>query len=86
MKKKRRTKHVRQRAYQRYDIKITEEELRQLISQIQSNRSEPIMKYSNTYTLHLCSLLDRKLPVVYDKSRQMIVTVLPENARELAEY
>ncbi|MEK7586976.1 MAG: hypothetical protein AAB453_03865 [Patescibacteria group bacterium] len=77
--------HAKQRALERYGVRLSNEKSRRLVQLIQNNnsRQDPatvvfVKRYSNTRTqFFVWSKDDREwLRVVYDRERKQIVTVL----------
>lgn len=70
--------HMRARALQRYGIFLNRDLRVGIIDAIQNSKSVYVRDMNNRLTLHFVKVKGQVLPVVYDKSRQSIATVLPE--------
>lgn len=77
--------HAKKRATERFGVSLTKEDLRWMVFQIQSRKAEFKGKYSLTKSLFIVTVNGVKVPVIYDKQRQQIATILPENAKELTQ-
>ena len=73
--------HSKKRAWERYSLELTNNDLDNLVNQIKRGEAEFIRGYSNTRSVHKVKCRDLDLPVLYSRSLKRIVTVLPE--REL---
>jgi hypothetical protein len=77
--------HTRKRARQRYGLHLVRDDLEQIVGQIQRREDAyRVMDQSNRKSHWLVWYRERWLPVVYDRGRHAIVTVLPQSV--LAEY
>lgn len=74
-------RHAKLRALERYDIRLTDHEYKNLCHMIQIGSSKIIEKQSNRATVHLIEWNNIKMKVVYDKERKTIVTFLPMEDR-----
>lgn len=72
-------KHAKKRAKERYDLDLNSLMFHTLEKQIRDNKSTFIEKASNRETLHIVEIAGVRMPVVYDKIRNSIVTVLPKH-------
>ena len=70
-------RHAKTRALQRYDLDLSREDLEELVRQIQLGKAEFILRQSCRVSFFAVELRGQKFPVVYDKQRKTIVTVLP---------
>jgi len=77
-----RIKHTAQRLHQRYGIKLSQEVQNSIVHQIRSGKSRFIRAESNERTVHEVVLDDKNIIVVYDKRRQLPITVLPQQNGE----
>lgn len=79
MTKKRRyeRKHARKRARERFGEVLHQDLETRIVRDIQTARAQFIERQSNTRTVFLASTSGVAMPVVYDKLRKSIVTVLP---------
>jgi len=87
-KKKSQSYHARGRAMRRYGIFLNRDRRVAIIEAIQSGRSVHVNKITNRLSLHFVNLEGVCLPIVYDKTRQSIATVLPKKVlyRYMPEY
>lgn len=74
-KKKCQTFHARRRAEQRFGIQLNIDEA---VKAIQNGNAKLIERQSLRVTVWLVEQDGKKFPVVYDKQRQSIATVLPK--------
>ena len=70
--------HSKKRAWQRYELDLTNEDLDILVRQIKEGEAEFLRGYSNSRTVHKVSFRNLEFPVLYSRSLKKIVTVLPE--------
>lgn len=71
------TKHAKERALERYDIKLTNQDIRNMVSMIQNQEYIKTKKFSKTRTVFLLSYKDIEIPVLYRKGgKGTIVTIL----------
>jgi len=76
--------HSRRRAQERFDFELTAHRHGAIVQQIQEGEAKFITKYSNSRTLfsvagNVVGIDKAKdVPVIYDKQRKTIITVLPE--------
>lgn len=68
--------HAKRRARQRLGKNLN---VRNVVNQIVKGKSKFIQKLSNNRTMHEVSIGGVRARVIYDKSRNTLVTVLPEN-------
>lgn len=85
MKKKRQKskdmlRHVKRKFWLRYNIDLTDEVHRQLINKIRNNEGTLVEKQSNRLSAWEILYKEKIMTVIYDKTRGMLVTVLPEGA------
>ncbi|WP_300458647.1 hypothetical protein [Desulfobacula sp.] len=74
--------HAKKRFSQRFDIRISKKGYKNLIRQIQTNKSIFIERISNRKTNHLVELDGNPFLVGYDSSTKRIATVLPAKRLE----
>ena len=74
--------HAKQRASERYHVRINREKYYSLIHLIKSGKSTPIKKISNSRSVHIVD----QFIVVYSSTRKKIITFLPSDCVELREY
>ena len=73
--------HARKRAKERFDFNLTQEEHSKIIKLIQTGKAHFITEESCTRSRFEIIINNKKMHVVYDKTRKMIVTFLyPEVA------
>lgn len=70
-------KHARSRALERYALDLSGEDLLDMVAQIQDGRGTFIMRQSHRVSLFAVTVRGELVPVVYDRNRKTIVTVLP---------
>lgn len=70
--------HSKRRALQRHGIKMTDEEYEEIIDVIRKQLDIAHFKITNTRVLHIVPIGDRVIPVIYDRTRKTIATVLPK--------
>ena len=73
--------HSKKRAWERYNLELTNSDLDMLVGQIKEGIAEFIRGYSNTRSVHKVKCQVLELPVLYSRTLKRIVTILPE--REL---
>ena len=81
-KRKNQINHARVRGIQRQGINLTASVNALLVEQIQEGKSKHLYKVSNRLVAHRVTYEDKKFPVLYDRMRKTIVTVLPDNHLE----
>ena len=74
--------HAKRRLEERFGLTINRHQMRELVQQIHAGRAEHLETQSNRISIKAIMLNDRKIAVVYDCSRQTIVTFLPQEALE----
>ncbi len=77
-KKKTLEAHAKRRFYERHGIKLTPEMNKNLIQQIQNGQAEHLEKQSNRISVFKVQAEEQFIRVVYDRSRKVLVTALPE--------
>lgn len=73
--------HAIRRARERYNLYVTDHDYAAACRMIQSGNAEFIEQESLRIVHLKVELAGQKVPVVYDKKRRTIVTVLPEEER-----
>lgn len=71
-------RHGKNRAKERFDIDLSDEDLARIIAQIKRGESEFVRRQSERLTLHRVVVGESNPVVVYDRKRKTIVTFLPE--------
>ena len=74
--------HAKQRAEERYNLNLNKQARHEIVQMIQTNQAEFVGKESNTRSLWRVQYQDQSLNVVYDKARNTMCTVLPQEAHE----
>ena len=74
--------HATRRAYERYGLDLHRRDIDALVRMIQRGNGVCIGKSSNRVTLWELEYAGNRLPVVYDRKRKTIVTVLPDTKPE----
>lgn len=74
--------HAKQRAEERYNLNLNKQARHEIVQMIQTNQAEFVGKESNTRSLWRVQYQDQSLNVVYDKARNTMCTVLPQEAAE----
>lgn len=69
--------HSKKRAYERLGIHLTNADLDAIVYLIQKKKGKFVAKQSNRVTLWKVRYSDINMQVVYDKTRQTVVTVFP---------
>ena len=77
-KKKASTVHLKRRFYERYNLEITNQDIKEMVRKIQNQQAEFIERQSNRITIWKLQFRDKDYTIVYDKVRKSIVTVFPE--------
>lgn len=72
--------HAKKRATQRYGLTLTTEKQQAIVRLIQLGRGRFIRNQSNRVSVWAVEYGGMILPVVYDKNRKVLVTVLPQEA------
>jgi len=70
-------RHAKERAFQRYGVSCTNQDLDFIISQIQSDKAKFVYRQSNRITLWDVTWAKQTVRVVYDNTRKTVVTFLP---------
>lgn len=68
------------RGAERYGMKLSGTDLGKICGLIQTSQSTLVEKQSNRISVHLVTYNGEQIPVVYDKKRKSIATVLPKEA------
>lgn len=71
-------KHARSRAIQRFDVELSNDDLRVLVSLIQAGKAIFIERQSNRITVFSILFKGKVLYPVYDSSRKSIATFLTQ--------
>lgn len=75
--------HVRRRARERYGLRLVRDDLDAIVGQIlRREKAWRVRDESNRKAHFLVHYADTYLPVVYDRSRQELATVLPWQVAE----
>lgn len=74
--------HAQNRAFDHYQLRLSEMDVAVMARMIRNGKSIYVDKASNRVTLHLVESYGMTLPVVYDKQRKCIVTILPPQKRD----
>lgn len=72
--------HSKRRGMERVEGFDGERTLAEFGRQIRQSRSRKLMDQSNRVTVHACKWEGREYPVVWDRQRHAVVTVLPVDA------
>lgn len=83
-KKKAQKIHAKRRALQRYSIELNKSLHKDWIHQIQNGVAKFVERQSNRISVYEILVEGKIIPVVYDKIRKNIVTVLPPDYKEYA--
>lgn len=70
--------HAKRRAVERYSLDLNRQDLRNIVTVIQSNKATPVEKQSHRVTVFDLTYNEVDVRVVYDKQRKTIVTFLPK--------
>lgn len=71
------TKHAKERALERYNIKLTNQDIRNMVAMIQNQEYIKTRKFSKTRTVFLLFYKGIEIPVLYRKGgKGTIVTIL----------
>jgi hypothetical protein len=76
--------HAKRRLEERFGFTVNRHEFRELVQQITSGKAEHLESQSNRVSIKAVTFKGKKIAVAYDKSRQTIITFLPDEA--LQEY
>lgn len=71
--------HAKKRALERFDVSLTTADLNLVVQMIQDGRATFIEKQSNRVSVFAVIINDKKVNVVYDKTRKTIVTFLTDD-------
>ena len=74
--------HAKRRAYERFDLELNRHQLRDLVQQIQNGKAEHIESQTNRVSIKRVTFEGKKYTVAYDKTRQTIITFLPEEEQQ----
>jgi len=77
-KRKNQTVHFKRRFLERYGVDPNHADRLQMIAQIQKGHSRLISAQSLRVSIHAIWFNGKRYPVVYDKIRKSLVTVLPQ--------
>lgn len=76
-------RHACRRACERFGLRLTENDIWEIIRKIQNNDAEHLYKQSNRVSHFLLTYDEQKMIVVYDKLRNMVVTFLEPEKYDL---
>jgi S-adenosylhomocysteine hydrolase len=62
---------------ERYGINLTKDKYKELVRQVQLNKSRPIYGLKEGKTVHLVKIEGKQIAVVYSRYQNNIVTILP---------
>ena len=85
----RRRAHARQRAEQRFGVALTNSQLQAMARQIMDGKSAPVPAANRSLAVRCHVVRLPGLPemaVLYDKTRKIVVTVLPNEGAEMQHY
>ena len=68
--------HFRRRAWQRFELTLSRDDIEDAVAKIKRGESVFVSKQSNTRTLHKVTVGDKEVIIVYDKNRKVPVTAL----------
>lgn len=69
--------HTIKRARQRFGIKLTSKNVKDMGKRIRLGKSEPIRSANNNRTFHKLDFKGKEMAVLYDKKRKVPITVMP---------
>ena len=72
-------RHVKRKFWLRWNIDLTDELHRRFVEMIKNREGELIEKQSNRVWVWKIKYKEKAMTVVYDKTRNSLITVLPEN-------
>lgn len=72
------TSHFKRRFLERYGIDPNRDMRQQILTQIQTGRSSLIHAQSLRVSIHAVWVDEQRYPIVYDRLRKSLVTVLPK--------
>lgn len=78
-------KHFKTRIDERFDIELTQQDLEFITSMIRKGETIQSRKQTNRITTHIIRYKDRRMKVVYDKSRKLPVTCLFVREKDFKE-
>jgi hypothetical protein len=73
-------RHASRRSLERVGVVLDPSTHKRIVLDIQEGRSTPIEKQSHRISVHQVELAGETVKVVYDRTRKVIVTVLPLDA------
>jgi len=71
--------HVRRRGLSRYNLNLSKRKQKEIVSKIRHGNCKNSKKLTNTRSYHVVEYQGIDLPVIYDKKRKKLVTVLPKH-------
>lgn len=74
-------KHAKRRALERYDLELSDRDLREIVRLIQAGKAQKTLKQSHRVTVCWLQFQGKTIKVVYDKSRKSIASFLPMEDR-----
>jgi hypothetical protein len=78
-KAKSQVRHAQRRALQRFDVFLTESDIKSIVRSIQTGDAKFAVKQSNRVSVFEVAVHDRLMYAVYDSVRQTIVTFLTDD-------
>lgn len=72
--------HAKKRALERCGVNLNRHDMRELVTSIQKGHFSLLEKQSNRVSVFKAKIDEEYYPVVYDRQRKTIVTVLPKDA------
>lgn len=75
-KKQAQLEHAKRRAYLRYGLRLTQDDMSRIVRSIQDGIAVPVVKQSHRITLFDVTVQETTIRVAYDRVRKSIATVL----------
>jgi len=70
-------RHAKNRAFERYGLCVSDDDLETLVREIQAGKTEHVFRQSQRVSIFKAHFKDKDVQVVYDGQRKTIVTFIP---------
>ena len=74
--------HAKKRALKRYGITFNKDMLKCIKDQIRTGDAILVQDKTNRLKIYIANISERKIPILWDAERLMVVTFLPKNLKE----
>lgn len=78
--------HACKRALLRYELKLTQDDLDNIVKLIQNGKAQFIERSSNRRTIFNVNYNNKVVTIVYNSEKHKVITFLPINSREILRH